>query len=117
MNTSSHKLSFYDHHCYCSFVNMIAIFVVVAAVVTTTTTTTSMVMVIIIIISDFLLNSASFICLLQWLLGFITFLLPVVSVGVKRFYMSYHRFWGAALLGLAGATVVMGITENVVFKV
>ncbi|XP_076439653.1 putative transmembrane ascorbate-dependent reductase CYB561 homolog [Babylonia areolata] len=54
---------------------------------------------------------------LQWLLGFLAYLTPVVGMAVKRFYMPYHRFWGAALLALSGATVLMGITENAIFKI
>ncbi|KAL8586024.1 hypothetical protein ACOMHN_045410 [Nucella lapillus] len=52
----------------------------------------------------------------QWLLGFASFLTPVVGMAVKRYYMPYHRFWGAALLAMAGATALMGITEKAIFK-
>lgn len=55
--------------------------------------------------------------LFQWLLGFLAFLTPVAGAAIKRFYMPYHRFWGATLLALAGATALLGITENAVFKV
>lgn len=53
---------------------------------------------------------------LQWVLGFFAYLSPWIGQGVKRFYMPYHRFWGATLLALAGATALLGITENAIFK-
>lgn len=52
---------------------------------------------------------------LQWLLGFFAFLTPAAGIAIKRFYMPYHRFWGAVLLALAGATALVGITEKMVF--
>ncbi|XP_025095004.1 putative cytochrome b561 [Pomacea canaliculata] len=53
---------------------------------------------------------------LQWILGFTSYLIPVVGMAAKRFYMPYHRFWGSTLLALAGATALMGITEKAAWK-
>ncbi|KAK7109929.1 putative transmembrane ascorbate-dependent reductase CYB561 homolog [Littorina saxatilis] len=53
----------------------------------------------------------------QWLLGFLAFVTPVAGIVIKRYYMPYHRFWGVTLLALAGATALLGITENAVWKV
>ncbi|KAK7500796.1 hypothetical protein BaRGS_00008040 [Batillaria attramentaria] len=52
---------------------------------------------------------------LQWLLGLLAFVTPVAGIAIKRFYMPYHRFWGATLLVLAAATALMGITETAIF--
>lgn len=53
---------------------------------------------------------------LQWLLGFLAYLTPVIGMAIKQFYLPYHRFWGTSLLALAGVTALMGITENTIFK-
>ncbi|KAK0070498.1 cytochrome b561 [Biomphalaria pfeifferi] len=52
---------------------------------------------------------------LQWSLGFISFLWPKLSMGIRTFYMPYHTFWGVVLLVLATATALMGITEKAIF--
>ncbi|KAI8774587.1 cytochrome b561, partial [Biomphalaria glabrata] len=52
---------------------------------------------------------------LQWSLGFISFLWPKLSMGIRTLYMPYHTFWGVVLLVLATATALMGITEKAIF--
>jgi hypothetical protein len=49
-------------------------------------------------------------------LGFLAYLSPIAGMAIKKFYMPYHRFWGAALLALAGTTALLGITENAIYK-
>ncbi|KAL8600592.1 hypothetical protein ACOMHN_062463 [Nucella lapillus] len=54
---------------------------------------------------------------LQWVLGFAAYLMPVVGLVMKQYYMPYHRFWGVTLLAVAGVTALLGITENAIYKV
>ncbi|KAK3758106.1 hypothetical protein RRG08_006681 [Elysia crispata] len=53
---------------------------------------------------------------LQWVLGFSAYLLPGLSVNLKKLYMPHHVFWGVALFGLAAATSLMGIVERSIFQ-
>lgn len=52
---------------------------------------------------------------LQWVSGLTSFLFPGLSMGLKKKYMPYHIFWGIAILTMAGATSLMGITEKALF--
>ncbi|VDI06927.1 cytochrome b-561 [Mytilus galloprovincialis] len=52
---------------------------------------------------------------LQWLSGLTSFLFPGLSMGLKKQYMPHHVFWGIAILTMAGATALMGITEKALF--
>lgn len=53
--------------------------------------------------------------LFQWLSGLTSFLFPGLSMGLKKQYMPHHVFWGIAILTMAGATALMGITEKALF--
>ncbi|XP_060066952.1 transmembrane ascorbate-dependent reductase CYB561-like isoform X1 [Ylistrum balloti] len=52
---------------------------------------------------------------LQWVIGFLTFLAPGLSQGVRARYMPHHVFWGVGILCMAAATALMGITEKAIF--
>lgn len=52
---------------------------------------------------------------LQWLSGLISFVAPKLSMGAKQTYMPHHVFWGLAILCLAGASALTGITEKALF--
>ncbi|XP_062592405.1 transmembrane ascorbate-dependent reductase CYB561-like [Saccostrea cucullata] len=52
---------------------------------------------------------------LQWVCGLISFVFPLLSVGGRQTYMPHHVFWGLAILCLAGASAVTGITEKALF--
>ncbi|XP_071957289.1 plasma membrane ascorbate-dependent reductase CYBRD1-like [Antedon mediterranea] len=52
---------------------------------------------------------------LQLLCGFLIFLFPKFPEHYRTLYMSSHVFFGVFILGLAGATVLMGIGEKLAF--
>lgn len=52
---------------------------------------------------------------LQWAIGLLTFLAPGMSQGLRALYMPHHVFWGVAILCMASATALMGITEKALF--
>ncbi|XP_033127301.1 cytochrome b reductase 1-like isoform X2 [Anneissia japonica] len=52
---------------------------------------------------------------LQLLFGFLIFLFPKLPERYRTLYMSSHIFFGVFILGLAGATVLMGIGEKLAF--
>nr|XP_022308273.1 cytochrome b561-like [Crassostrea virginica] len=47
---------------------------------------------------------------LQWLSGLISFVAPKLSMRARQTYMPHHVFWGLAILCLAAASSVTGIT-------
>ncbi|XP_023676605.1 transmembrane ascorbate-dependent reductase CYB561 [Paramormyrops kingsleyae] len=54
---------------------------------------------------------------LQWLLGLSFFLFGGVSERLRHCYLSLHVFFGLALLALAVATCLLGITEKLLFTI
>ncbi|XP_048753877.1 transmembrane ascorbate-dependent reductase CYB561-like [Ostrea edulis] len=52
---------------------------------------------------------------LQWMSGLISFVFPMLSMGARQMYMPHHIFWGLAILCLAGASALTGITEKALF--
>ncbi|KAK3592004.1 hypothetical protein CHS0354_031511 [Potamilus streckersoni] len=52
---------------------------------------------------------------LQWVCGFISFLFPRLSLGMRQLYMPNHVFWGLAIFGMAVAAALTGIMEKVTF--
>jgi cytochrome b-561 len=52
---------------------------------------------------------------MQWLCGFISFLFPKLSEGLRRMYLPHHKFWGIAIFVMACAAALMGITEKAIF--
>ncbi|KAJ8379018.1 hypothetical protein AAFF_G00231870 [Aldrovandia affinis] len=53
----------------------------------------------------------------QWLMGLSFFLFPGVSPWLRSRYLSLHVFFGLALLALAVATCLLGITEKLLFSI
>lgn len=53
---------------------------------------------------------------LQWIVGFVSFLFPKLSDGLRRAYLPHHKFWGLAIFGLCIAAALMGITEKAFFS-
>ncbi|KAJ8364733.1 hypothetical protein SKAU_G00135640 [Synaphobranchus kaupii] len=54
---------------------------------------------------------------LQWLMGLGFFLFPGASPWLRSWYLSLHIFFGLALLALAVATCLLGITEKLLFSI
>ena len=54
---------------------------------------------------------------LQWVFGFVSFLFPKLSEGIRRFYLPHHKFWGLVIFGMACATALMGITEKAIWSI
>ncbi|XP_022304568.2 putative transmembrane ascorbate-dependent reductase CYB561 homolog [Crassostrea virginica] len=52
---------------------------------------------------------------LQWLSGLISFVAPQLSMRARQTYMPHHVFWGLAILCLAAASAVTGMTEKALF--
>ncbi|XP_039210582.1 cytochrome b561-like, partial [Crotalus tigris] len=53
----------------------------------------------------------------QWLFGFYIFLFPGASFSVRSRYKPQHVFFGAFLLILSIATALLGILEQLLFKI
>ncbi|CAF0714122.1 unnamed protein product [Brachionus calyciflorus] len=53
---------------------------------------------------------------MQWVCGFVSFLFPKLSDGLRRMYLPHHKFWGVAIFGLCVAAALMGITEKAFFS-
>jgi cytochrome b-561 len=53
---------------------------------------------------------------LQWIVGFVSFLFPKLSDGLRRMYLPHHKFWGLAIFGLCIAAALSGITEKAFFS-
>ena len=51
----------------------------------------------------------------QWLSGLISFVAPQLSMRARQTYMPHHVFWGLAILCLAAASAVTGMTEKALF--
>ena len=54
---------------------------------------------------------------LQWVIGFVSFLYPKLSEGIRKAYLPAHRLWGIIIFIMACATALMGITEKAIFSV
>ena len=52
---------------------------------------------------------------LQWVFGFVSFLFPKLSDGLRAAYMPHHKFWGLVIFGMVIAAALMGITEKAFF--
>ena len=53
---------------------------------------------------------------MQWVCGFVSFLFPKLSDGLRRLYLPHHKFWGMAIFIMACAAALMGITEKAIFS-
>ena len=53
---------------------------------------------------------------LQWVCGFVSFLFPKLSDGLRRLYLPHHKFWGLVIFGMVVAAALMGITEKAFFS-
>jgi len=53
---------------------------------------------------------------LQWAFGFVSFLFPKLSDGLRAAYMPHHRFWGLVIFVMVIAAALMGITEKAFFS-
>uniref|UniRef100_H2Y926 Cytochrome b561 domain-containing protein n=1 Tax=Ciona savignyi TaxID=51511 RepID=H2Y926_CIOSA len=53
---------------------------------------------------------------LQFLLGFLSFLLPGARPSIRSFYLPLHQFFGGGILTLAVISVISGINEKLFFK-
>jgi len=53
---------------------------------------------------------------LQFVFGLLFYLTSAMPESLKAAYMSSHRYWGVAIFCMAIATALMGIVENVGFK-
>lgn len=53
---------------------------------------------------------------MQWVCGFVSFLFPKLSDGLRRMYLPHHKFWGVVIFGMCCATALMGITEKAIFS-
>ena len=53
---------------------------------------------------------------LQWLFGFVSFLYPKLSEGIRKAYLPAHRLWGIIIFIMSCATALMGITEKAFFS-
>ena len=53
--------------------------------------------------------------MLQWLLGFVSFLLPICGQSVRAFILPIHTFFGVVIFCFAVATAMMGITEKLLW--
>ncbi|XP_064613666.1 transmembrane ascorbate-dependent reductase CYB561-like [Liolophura sinensis] len=54
---------------------------------------------------------------LQWLGGFLSFLWPGASLGIRKQYMPFHTFWGLTIFCMAVGTALMGIVEKTLFSI
>ena len=54
---------------------------------------------------------------LQWACGFVSFLFPKLSDGIRRWYLPHHKYWGLSIFVLCCAAALMGITEKAIFSV
>ena len=52
----------------------------------------------------------------QWVVGFVAFLYPKLSDGLRRWILPHHKFWGLVVFGMCVAASLMGITENAFFQ-
>lgn len=52
---------------------------------------------------------------LQWVMGFVTFLLPWCGSGIRAFFKPIHVYFGTAIYLLAIATALTGMTEKAHF--
>ncbi|KAH3720341.1 transmembrane ascorbate-dependent reductase CYB561-like [Dreissena polymorpha] len=52
---------------------------------------------------------------LQWVCGFVAFLFPKLSYGLRTRYMSQHVFWGLTILAMAVGAALTGIMEKAWF--
>jgi len=51
----------------------------------------------------------------QWLLGFVSFLLPFCRQSVRAFVLPIHTFFGVVIFCFAVATAMMGFTEKLIW--
>jgi len=53
--------------------------------------------------------------LLQWLLGLLSFLVPLCGQSVRAVILPVHTFFGVVIFCFAVATAMMGITEKLIW--
>ena len=53
---------------------------------------------------------------LQWVCGFVSFLFPKLSDGLRATYLPHHKFWGVIIFVLVCCAALMGITEKAFFS-
>uniref|UniRef100_F7AAH4 Cytochrome b561 domain-containing protein n=1 Tax=Ciona intestinalis TaxID=7719 RepID=F7AAH4_CIOIN len=53
---------------------------------------------------------------LQFLIGFLSFLLPGARPSIRKFYLPIHQFFGGAILVLSLVSVISGLDEKLIFK-
>jgi len=52
---------------------------------------------------------------MQWIVGFVSFLVPGMSAGVRARYLSWHQFFGTVILVTACAAALLGLLEKAIF--
>lgn len=53
---------------------------------------------------------------LQYIVGFITYLVPGLSLDIRVTIMPLHRFFGLTIFCLAASTCLLGLTEKAIFS-
>lgn len=53
----------------------------------------------------------------QWVMGLVFFLFPVMSAWLRSWYLPLHVFFGLVLLAMAVGTSLLGITEKLLFSI
>lgn len=53
---------------------------------------------------------------LQYFFGFLAFLWPLAGLPIRHMYMSIHKYFGLAIMFLAAASAISGITEELSLK-
>lgn len=54
--------------------------------------------------------------MVQFTLGFISFLFPGIALHYRRMILPYHVYFGLTIFVMAGATALLGITEKAIFS-
>ena len=54
---------------------------------------------------------------LQWVIGFVSFMLPKMSDRVKKAYLPHHRFFGLVIFGYSCTTCLIGLAETSIYDV
>lgn len=53
---------------------------------------------------------------LQYVIGFVTFLAPGLSMDIRAMMMPLHRFFGLMIFCLAAGTCLLGLMEKAIFS-
>merc|ERR1712060_436129 len=51
----------------------------------------------------------------QWLAGFIIFALPIFNSNIRTLYLKNHAYLGQYLFAISVITVLLGLTEKLIF--